>query len=260
MEQPREASERTANRSVLRACSLLTAFDLETPALTLGELAERTGLPKPTAHRMAASLQSTGFLTQGEDARYRLGFRLLELGAVVRQNLDVVRTCAPALRRLAAVTGETVLLAQVDWASRTMTVVDRLDSPHRLSVVAPVGDRSPIPPGCLGKAALLGLPEDERDAVARDLAWPAARTSHSHTDPAELLAELAGREALGYVTEDEEYADGVSGVGATVLFDGRWPMAAVGVVGPTSRLTGRLDGIGELVAAVATELRAPVRA
>ena len=250
-----EGRERT-NRSVMRACSVLTSFSADEPRLTLKQLAERTGLPKPTAYRLAGSLQAAGFLTQGEDGRYALGFRLLGLGAVVRANLDVVRTCSAAMERLAAGTGETILLAQVDWPSRTLTIVDRLDSAHRLSIVAPVGDRTLIPPGCLGKAVLMGLPKDVRSTIIEELEWPAkARASE-----AAVLAELDLQSALGYATENEEYFEGVSGVGAPALYDGRWPMAALGVVGPTSRLKARLDEIGALLAAVTAELRAPGQA
>jgi DNA-binding IclR family transcriptional regulator len=195
-------------------------------------------------------------MTQGEDGRYALGFRLLELGAVVRENLDLVRTCAPGMERVAEATGETVILGQVDWATREVTIVHRLDSPHTLSVLSPIGRRSHLPPGCLGKALLMGLPLPERKRVTADMDFEAT-TAASHTDKRALLAELERQARLGYASEEDEFLEDVSGVAAPVVYDGGWPMAAVGVVGPSTRLRGKLDEIGALVAEVSAELRSP---
>lgn len=195
-------------------------------------------------------------MTQGEDGRYALGFRLLELGAVVRESLDLVRTCVPAMERLAEASGETVILGQVDWAAREVTIVHRLDSPHTLSVLSPIGRRSHLPPGCLGKALLMGLPLKERERVIADMDLTAT-TAASHTDKRVLLAELKRQVDLGYASEEDEFLDDVSGVAAPVVYDGGWPIAAVGVVGPSTRLRGKLDELGRLVAEVSAGLRTP---
>jgi DNA-binding IclR family transcriptional regulator len=242
------------NRSVERACSLLTAFSLDDPQLSLAELARRVGLPKPTVYRLAASLQAAGFMTQGEDGRYGLGFRLLQLGAVVRENLDIVRTCSAGMESLAAATGETVILGQVDWPAREVTIVHRLDSAHTLSVLSPIGRRSKLPPGCLGKALLMGLSPADRKRVLAGTDLPAT-TSRSHTNKRALLKELERQSELGYCVEEDEFLNDVSGVAAPVIHDGGWPLAAIGVVGPSTRLKGKLDEIGALVARVADGFR-----
>src|SRR5918911_2155422 len=106
------------NRSVQRACRLLSAFTIEQPLLTLAELAGAAALPKATAHRLAAALKECGFLTQAEDGRYGLGVKLLELGAVLRESMDVVQICSSAMTAVAAASGETVLLVTADWDHR----------------------------------------------------------------------------------------------------------------------------------------------
>ncbi len=175
-------SEPATNRSVERACALLGAFAPEQPRLTLGALAAGTNLPKPTAHRIVTTLVQCGFMAQHEDGTYALGFRLLSLGAIVRENLDVVRACAPAMERLARATGETVILGEADWAAREVTIVHRVDSSHTLSVLSPIGRRSAIPPGALGKALLIGLADAELEAVLGALPLD-AETDRTHTDP-----------------------------------------------------------------------------
>lgn len=244
-----------ANRSVDRACQVIAAFTLEEPALGLSELARRVELPKATVHRLAVTLLGRGMLAQDPDGRFRLGGKLLELGAIVRESLDVVRLCRSAIDALATETGETVVLASADWPAGEMLLVERRDSPHPLAVGSPVGRRLSIPPGgALGKALLAGLPAAEARRAVEKLELTAT-TAKTLTEPAELLTNLARARRLGYASEQDEYIDGASGVAVPVLFDGPYPLAAIGVVGPTSRLAARVDSLGALLRDVTRPLR-----
>jgi IclR family KDG regulon transcriptional repressor len=241
------------NRAVERACALMSSFAPGETRLTLRELALRARLPKPTTHRIVTTLVAAGFMTQAQDGGYSLGFRLLSLGAIVRDGLDVVRVCAPAMERLAKATSETVILGEADWAAREVTIVHRVDSSHTLSVLSPIGRRSAIPPGALGKALLIGLPPEEAEAVIAALPLN-AQTDRTHTDRAALVDEIARYRELGYVVEEGEYLRDVSGVAAPVLLEGTRPLAALGLVGPSTRLREQIPRLGALVRAVAAEL------
>ena len=238
---------------------MLSAFSTGETRLSLGELAARVGLPKATVHRLAGSLVSTGFMEHCEDGGYSLGMKLSELGALARANLDVVTACSSAVAALAAATAETVLLAAADWDALELMVVDARVSPQTLSVVPATGERMPMPPGCLSKALLFGLPEAETKGVLARLALPAL-TSKSHTDHTQLAAEVAEARSLGFAIGEEEYVDGVSGVAVPVLFDGGWPRAAIGVVGPSSRIGNQFERIGQLARELTVSLRPPAAA
>src|SRR4051794_20389476 len=68
-------------RSVIsKVVSLLDAFTPATPELTLGELADLTGLPVSTTYRLASELVEWGGLERAERSGYRIGLRLWELG------------------------------------------------------------------------------------------------------------------------------------------------------------------------------------
>jgi DNA-binding IclR family transcriptional regulator len=241
-------------RTVERACAVLSAFSSAEPQLSLGELASRVGLPKATAHRLAGSLVATGFLEHHDDGRYALGLKLSELGALVRSELDVVTVCSPAVDSLAAVTRETVLLGAANWETLELTVVAARVSPQQLSVVPMTGQRMTIPPGCLGKALLLGLPAAEAERVIRKLPLPAL-TSKTHTDRARLATEIARARVVGFALAEEEYLEGVSGVGVPVMFEDDRPRATIGVVGPSSRIGGELERIGKLALELTSDLR-----
>jgi DNA-binding IclR family transcriptional regulator len=247
MSGPRdEGSALSPVRAVERACMLMSAFSLQEPALTLGELAERVGLPKPTAYRIASSLVQSGFMTQSEDGRYALGTKLMELGAIVREHLDLVQICGPVLQALASATGETVLLGQPDWATAEIVVVARRDSAHALSILSPVGRRSPIAPGSLGQALLSGMAPGERQAFVRRLGTTTDAGGRRRT-PAAFLRELEEAAARGYALVEDGYLEGVSGVAVPVLNEGARPLGTIGIVGPSTRLHDRLDQFGALL-------------
>ena len=62
--------------------SLLDAYADGSTSYTLSELARRTGLPLPTAHRLIGELERWGGLERGADGRYRIGLRIVELAAL----------------------------------------------------------------------------------------------------------------------------------------------------------------------------------
>ncbi len=244
-------------RTVGRTCAVLSAFSPADPRLSLRELAARVGLPKATVHRLAGALVATGFM-EHHDGSYCLGPKLSELGALARADLDIVTACSPALDALATATGESVLLAEADWDRLEMSVVSVRVGPQTLSVVPTVGTRAAIPAGCLGKAMLMGLPAHEAESVLERLPLPAL-TRKTHTDRAQLAAEISRARATGFVLADEEYLDGVSGAGVPVVFEQGRPRAAISVVGPTPRMAGQLERVGKLMLDLTVSLRPGAR-
>src|SRR5690606_29058094 len=149
-----ERPERRGVRSVDRALDLLLAFSATRPRLHLRDLAQAVGLPKPSTHRIATTLLERGFLRQEPDGSYSLGSRLLELGGLVSSTAALAQLTRDAVTELSAQTGETILVAEVDWTDGTALLIRRRDATHPLAVTSPVGERSGLGNGCIGKAIL----------------------------------------------------------------------------------------------------------
>ena len=92
--------------AVERALAVLTAFDESASALTLAQLASRTGLYKSTILRLLVSLERTGFIDQGSDGRYRIGLQAWRVGS--HFTLDLEKLLLPTMEPLSAETGESV--------------------------------------------------------------------------------------------------------------------------------------------------------
>jgi DNA-binding IclR family transcriptional regulator len=122
-----------------KAVAVLDA--LEAGPMTLTELVDATGLPRATAHRLAAALEVHGFVGRDGDGRFQPGPRLSQprLAAVAR----------PALEALRDATGESVQLYVRRGEQRLC--VEALESPHGLRTIVPVGAVLPLDVGSAGK-------------------------------------------------------------------------------------------------------------
>ncbi|MBM3605826.1 MAG: helix-turn-helix domain-containing protein [Alphaproteobacteria bacterium] len=98
-------AERT--ESVERALSILTAFSIRRPRMTLAELAAETGLHKSTILRLTRSLAVYGFIDRDTEGRFSVGASIWHLGLIFRQDFDTGETIRPVLRELVQLTGET---------------------------------------------------------------------------------------------------------------------------------------------------------
>lgn len=238
--------ERRGVRSVDRALDILTAFSAAYPRLQLRELADVAGLPKPSTHRIAVSLVERGFLRQDADGAYSLGSRLLELGGLVSNTAALTQMTRDVVNRISRETGETILVAEVDWTDRTVLITNKRDATHPLAVTSPVGKRSALANGCIGKAILGHLDPAEADELVPQLHL-AARTPRSIVDHAAFRTEVAETARRGFATESNEFIEGVAGVAAAVSVGGR-PLGAVAIVVPASRAPRRrLDQLGRLL-------------
>ncbi|MHB8762823.1 MAG: IclR family transcriptional regulator [Deferrisomatales bacterium] len=245
-EGARERGDKYNVRAIERALATLNAFTHERRQLSLTEVAERTGLSKPTAFRILATLEYHHFVAcDGADGLYRLGPKLLGLGGIVLSSLSLRGAARPHLDRLQRETGVTVLYgALVDGQ---LLYVDKRESEGPIRIVSDVGLARPPHYGMLGTVLMAFLEEGETRRLLER--YPLAPyTRHSITDPDLFLERLRQTRRLGYVVEVGEAIEGVWGVAAPVRDAGGRVAAGVGAATP---LTQRPDDrMAETVASV----------
>src|SRR4029078_5734740 len=81
------------------------------PRLSLSEIAERSGTPLTTAHRLLGELTEWGALARGSDGRYEVGRKLWDLGLLAPVQLELRQVAAPFLMDVHTATRDTVHLA-----------------------------------------------------------------------------------------------------------------------------------------------------
>src|SRR5512144_2536114 len=98
-----------------KALGVLAA--LERGPAALAALVERTGLPRPTAHRLAVALEVHRLVARDESGRFVLGPRLAELAAATATD-RLLAAAGPVLARLRDATGESAQLYRRQGAAR----------------------------------------------------------------------------------------------------------------------------------------------
>jgi DNA-binding IclR family transcriptional regulator len=138
--------------AVERAVSLLEAFTERDTSLSLGELARRTELDKATVLRIARSLAKSNMLMRNEDASWRLGPKLVRLGAIYQSTFHPAAIIEPLLGELSDRTEESAALYVREGDNRVCLF--RHDSNRSIRHSARVGDTFPLDRGAPGRVIL----------------------------------------------------------------------------------------------------------
>ncbi|MDG3010128.1 IclR family transcriptional regulator [Rhodococcus sp. D2-41] len=221
-------------QSVERAFDVLELMAAAGGEVGLSELAQSSGLPIATIHRLTRTLAARGYVRQLPSRRYALGPGLIRLGDSATRLLG--SWARPHLAVLAEKTGETSNMAMLD--SPMVVYVAQVPSAHSMRMFTEVGRR--VLPHCtgVGKAILCQLPDDEVRRIVGQTGLP-AQTTKSITDVDALLSELATIRARGYAIDDGEQEIGVRCFAAPV--PGAPTPTAVSVSGPDVRVTADSD-------------------
>lgn len=217
-----------------RALALLGAFDEQHRQLTLTELAQRSGLPVPTAHRLLGELADWGALARTRNGSYVIGRRLWDIGLLAPVQTGLVETASPYLHDLYAATGATVHLAVRDGTE--VVYLERLRGHTSVPVVSKVGSRLPLHPTGVGKVLLAHAPAEIQSAALEHLE---RITPYTVTQPGTLRRQLDRCRRDGYATTHEEMSLGACSVAVPIRSPDQ-VIAALGLVVPTLRDPQRL--------------------
>ena len=230
-----------------RALGVLDAFDSTHPRLTLSEVAERSGTPLTTTHRLLAELVAWGALSRRPDGRYEIGRKLWDLGLLAPVQLELRQVAAPFLLDVHTATKDTVHLAVRDGLQALY--VERVSGRESVPVVSQVGSRLPLHATGVGKVLLAAAPDDVLDQMLRNLT---RETRHSVVEPARLVRELAEVRRRGSARTAEEMSLGAVSVAVPVTVErpgGPVVVAALGIVVPSHRRdTARLVPVLQVAA------------
>src|SRR5919197_4093496 len=122
-------------RAVVRAAQLLEILRTADGGVGLQELADRSGLAKPSTFRMIRTLEQLRLVERlpGQD-RYRLGVRRLEFGQAYLEQIDFRREALPVMERLRVEFNETVHLGVLDDQLRVV-YLEKLDTAHAVGIM-----------------------------------------------------------------------------------------------------------------------------
>jgi DNA-binding IclR family transcriptional regulator len=172
----RRGGDQDVVRVLARGLALLRAFRPRNTPLTNSELADATGLPRPTVSRITTTLLRLGYLEYfDERAQYRLAPSVLTLGFGMLTTLDIRLRARERMRSFADHEDILVVLSVPDGMSMVCQVVCR--GSGALTVRLHDGSRVALPHSAMGRAWFASL-----DPPRREAAWQQIRQQYPSED------------------------------------------------------------------------------
>ena len=229
-------------QAVDRALRILHVLAASDTLLPLSSVAQQVDIPSSTTHRLLASLREQGFVRYDAETRnYGIGLAVLPLAKAARAHTTIYHEAEPLLQELAAATHETATLVLLNGHAGTYALMAKPERSMTLTVA--MGEVVPMHATASGKAMLAHFFETELERfLNRTLE---AFTTNTITNPLRLKEELAQIRSQGYAVDNEEREIGMRCIGSPVFDHLGNIVAAIGISGPSSRIT--TDPGGHLV-------------
>ncbi|WOF23354.1 IclR family transcriptional regulator [Microbacterium betulae] len=206
--------------------------------LALRDVVERSGLNKPSAHRLLQALAHRGFADQDAAQRYRLGAKpVILVGRFLRED-DLAALFRPVLVVLAQEVQELVHLGLLEGTG--VLYLDKVEPDRSIRVWSRVGRQARALTTALGRAMVAA------EGGGPDLLGAYAAGADEEVSARFRDAVTRARER-GYASEQEENEAGISCV-AVALHRPIGAPVAVSITGPSSRMTpARIEELGVLL-------------
>ena len=248
-------------QSVARAAALLRLVTSTGDAgVTTAELAARSELSRPTAHRLLTALRREGLVDQDDQTgRWMPGPELYLMGTIAASRYDITEIARDIVRSLAVRTEESAFLS-VRRGDETVCLMSEQGSFPIRSFVLSEGVRFPLGVASAGLAILSFLPDHDVDAYFDRHPELSERWGAAHAE-GRLRARLAETKERGYALNPGLIVEGSYGMGAAVFTRAGHPQWALSLTGVEFRFgADRLPDLGRVLRAHAHQLTSRVAA
>jgi IclR family transcriptional regulator, pca regulon regulatory protein len=198
--------------ALARGLDVIKAFGPTALSLTVSDVAQRTGLARPTARRLLMTLEQLGYV-RVVDGVYTLTTRTLELGTSYISALGMWEVARPHLEALVRQTGESSSMSQLDGSDIVYTA--RVPVAKIIAFSVKIGTLFPATATSMGRVLLADRSDEELDEI---LATPSRSGIIPRVTPtrAELDESLALIRERGWAMSDEMLSVGVRSIAAPV--------------------------------------------
>jgi IclR family acetate operon transcriptional repressor len=247
-----DPTEATSVQALDRGLKIL-AIVAEGDALSLSEVAARSGIAASTAYRMLTTLSHHGMVEFDADGQlWSIGVETYRMGSAFLRRRKLVDRARAVMQELMEATGETANLGVAE--DDCVVFVSQVETHQAIRAFFRPGTRSPFHASGIGKAILAHLPPERVDAIVRRTGLEAF-TEKTLANPLALSRDLADIRVRGWSIDDEERNAGMRCVAAAIFNEFGEPVAGISVSGPTVRVTPeRAAAIGPLVARAAADV------
>jgi IclR family acetate operon transcriptional repressor len=239
-------------KTVLAALDVVEYLAARKGFVRLTDISRDLNLPKGRVHRILTTLKSRQYARQNPLTRgYSLGLQAWLLGRGAKIVEALIDAIQPDLEQLSAVARETVVLGMLD-EDAILNIYTRR-GPHPIHAFVGEGSRAPIHATSNGKSILSLL----EDIYLRELAEKGLErfTEKTVIDYETLKRDVEEVKQHGYAVVIDEWAEGLSAIGAPLPTKEPLTPMSIAVGLPTSRISeDRIQELGKLVRGAAERI------
>lgn len=166
--------------SVVKAMSILEAFDDRHKILTVREISSLTGIPRSTCHALCATLTAAGALEVRDNDGYQLGSVLAKLGGHVIERTGLVDAALGPASTILASTQTEIHVAQ--YVETGIVYLLRIRNARRMPSHNRTGRFWPLHTSACGVAVFAALAADEAEEHLHGLSDDAKQALAAATD------------------------------------------------------------------------------
>jgi len=226
-------NDREFMTTLAKGLTVLRAFAVERPTMTLSQAAATAGLTRATARRILRTFAALGYVEQN-GRQFSLTPRVLELGFGYLSAQSWIDRAGPILKELSAALQESCSAAILQGTD--IVYVARVPTARIMSVALSVGSRLPAFHTSLGRVQLGYLEDAElwRRLMSLRIEPYSTRTI---TDPQALFERIRSDRAQGFSIVDEELERGLRSIAVPVVDRNGEAIAGINVSTNSTRVT-----------------------
>jgi IclR family pca regulon transcriptional regulator len=229
----RDNEDRDYVNSLARGLTVIRAFNRNRPAMTLSDVAKRTGINRAATRRFLLTLVREGY-AETDGKYFRLRPKILELGFSALSSMTFSEIAQPIMDELADSIDEMCLAAVLDGES--VVYVNRTVSQRVISVDLDVGSRLPAFCMSTGRVLLAALADEALDAWLAEFE-PVKYNDRTIVSKKKLREEILRARRDGWSIVDQEYEVGFGSLSVPIRDRADDTIAALNICCPTPRVS-----------------------
>lgn len=232
-------------RSLARGLAVIQAFGPERRAMSISQVAKRTGMTRAATRRFLHTLEALGHV-ESDGNLFSLRPQVLSLGYAYLSSLGWWQVAQPYMEQVAARLRESCSASVLDGAD--IVYVARVPTTRIMTINLSVGTRLPAFVTSMGRVLLSHLDRGGLDAYFSEATFT-RYTDRTVTEEHELREILARVREQGYCLVDQELEPGLRSLAVPILDRGGSALAAMNVGSHAARVA-----ISEMLSSFLPEL------
>lgn len=220
--------------SVKRISMILDLFSNDEPSLGNKEIADKLGIHPSSSHHFVKTLCKEGILIQGNDRKYRLGWKLLEWSNRVMYQQEIHHEAGPIMGQLVQQFKGHSHIGMFHEGEVRFVFKVASDDPDLVSTF--IGARKPAYCTSSGKVLLAFNPSFLRPTMAKGLE---KQSTNTITCVNQLQQELLTIKKQGYAISDDENDTSTYAVAAPIRSYNGQVVASLNFVGERNYMKGK---------------------